>query len=141
ENVPRHEHVLPPGEFGMKADAELEQRRDAPARLVCAGRWPDGARDELQQRTLAGAVRADNANRLAGSDVEGHVAQHPIEVVPNTEPDPLREASPFLGVALVGLAEVANAKVAHHSSSTISPLSFRNANIPSARSAQVMTVG
>ena len=51
----------------MEARAELEQRGDAAAGL--AGRWSaDDPGDEMEERGLAGAVPADQADRLAGRD-------------------------------------------------------------------------
>ena len=58
--------VLAPGEVGVEAGAELEQRRDAAAGLDAAARRLDDLRDEPQQRRLARAVTADEPDRLAG---------------------------------------------------------------------------
>ena len=59
------EDVLAPGDLGMEAGAELDQRRDPSVHLDRAvGRLGD-ARDELQQRALAGSVAADDAERAA----------------------------------------------------------------------------
>src|SRR3954471_21089037 len=69
--------VLPAGQVGMKAGGHFDQRADAPGdRDLAAGRAQD-AGQQLEQRRLAGAVGADDADRLAGLDVERDVAQRP----------------------------------------------------------------
>ena len=81
---PRHaedgavqEHVLAAGQLGMEAGADLEQAghpaldRDPPL-----GRLGD-ARQDLEQRRLARAVVADDADHLAALDLEIDVAQRP----------------------------------------------------------------
>src|SRR5207253_11232503 len=62
--------VLDTGELRMEAGADLDQRADAPADLdrTAAGREHPG--DQLQQGRLAGPVLTDDAEGLAGSDVE-----------------------------------------------------------------------
>ena len=60
------EDVLAAGQLGVEAGADLEQRPDAaaqhrPARSVGGG----DPREDLQQRALAGAVAADDADHLA----------------------------------------------------------------------------
>ena len=61
----------------MEARAHLEQAADAAVDLDPAvGRLGD-AREDLEQRALAGAVAADDADHLPGLDVEAHVAQRP----------------------------------------------------------------
>ena len=53
--------VLAAGQLGMKAGAELDQRHDVAGDAHRAARRPGHARDQLQQRRLAGAVAADDA--------------------------------------------------------------------------------
>ncbi len=61
----------------MEAGADLEQGTDAAADLGSTlGRLGD-AREELQQRRLAGAVSADEADHLALLDLEARVAEGP----------------------------------------------------------------
>ena len=61
------EDVLAAGQLVVEAGAELEDRRDPPAhRDRSAGRAED-PRDHLEQRALAGAVVADDADGLAGA--------------------------------------------------------------------------
>ena len=69
------EDVLAAGDLGMKAGAELDQRRDAAVDRDRARRRPADAGDQLQHRALAGAVATDDAERLAGGDVERHALQ------------------------------------------------------------------
>ena len=68
-------YVLAAGELGMKARAELDERHDASGHLHAAARRPRHARDQLQQRRLAGAVGADDAEAAALGDVDADVAQ------------------------------------------------------------------
>ena len=67
--------VLAAGEVGVEAGAELEQRRDAAARLDAPAGRLDDPRDEAQQRRLAGAVAADEADGVARLGRERDVAQ------------------------------------------------------------------
>ena len=61
----------------MEARPDLEQTADAAVDLdPTRGRLGD-AREDLQKRTLAGAVAADDADHLPGLDVEAHVLQGP----------------------------------------------------------------
>src|SRR5438552_4071547 len=61
----------------MKAGAELEQRGEAAAHRDLALGRIGGAGDEPQERRLARAVLADDADGLAAMDVEADVAQRP----------------------------------------------------------------
>ena len=69
--------VLAPRHVGVEARAELEQRADASADRHRAGRRLDDSGEQPQQRRLAGAVAADEADRSARLDGEGDVAQRP----------------------------------------------------------------
>src|SRR5688572_17899999 len=69
--------VLAPGELLVEAGADLEQRPDAPGDVDPARGRRGDAREHLQQRALAGAVVADDAERLASRDLEVDVAQGP----------------------------------------------------------------
>src|SRR5436305_7137709 len=61
----------------MEAGAELEQRADPTADLdVAAGRLDD-PREQAEERRLAGAVAADQADGVSGLDGEGHVLEGP----------------------------------------------------------------
>ena len=69
--------VLPPGQLGMEAGADFQQRPDPPVDLgFAAGRLGDPGED-LQQRALAGAVAADDAENLALAHFKTDVPQRP----------------------------------------------------------------
>ena len=73
--------VLAAGQIRMKSGAHFQQTRH-PA--VDHGRPPRRLRDSrqnLQQRRFAGAVGADDPDRLSALDLEGHVPQRPDRVV------------------------------------------------------------
>ena len=70
-------HVLPTGELGMEAGADLEEGADPAARPAhTRGRLGDPA-DDLEQRALPGAVATDDSERLAFPDDEVDVAERP----------------------------------------------------------------
>ena len=64
EQLPGHEGVLPAGEIGVEAHAKFEQGGDAAGDVHAAGGGLGGAGDHLEQGALAGAVDADDADRL-----------------------------------------------------------------------------
>ena len=73
------EQILGAGQFGMKADAELDHRADARAathRQPSFGR-PVNARNQTQERALARSVASDDADGLAGIDGERDVTKSP----------------------------------------------------------------
>ena len=77
ENRAVEEDVLAARQVRMEARADLEQARDAAVQVdVAFGRRGD-ARQDLQQRALAGAVRADDADDFADADLERDVLQRP----------------------------------------------------------------
>ena len=67
--------VLEPRVFGMKARAQLEERRDIPGRLDCPVRRSDDAGDDLQQRRLSCAVFADDRDGIAAPDIQAHILE------------------------------------------------------------------
>src|SRR2546422_3871688 len=73
ENRPVEVHVLPAGELGVEARPDLEERADPAVNLGLPFGWLGDAREDLQQRALAGAVGANDANDLAGAHLEGDV--------------------------------------------------------------------
>ena len=75
EQRPVEVRVLAAAEVGMKARADLEQRRDASVHLEHARTRLRGSGEELEQRGFARAVRADHAERTALIDGEAHVAE------------------------------------------------------------------
>src|SRR5581483_6678478 len=71
------EDVLAPGEVGVEARADLDQRPHAPLYVdVALGGLRDPGQD-LQQRALAGAVPPDEAHDFSLRDFEGDVLQRP----------------------------------------------------------------
>ena len=60
--------VLAAGQLAVEAGAELEQAGDAAVHLDLAGGRPQDAGEHLEQRRLAGAVGADQPDRLAVAD-------------------------------------------------------------------------
>src|SRR5262249_15597915 len=91
--------VLPAGELPGESGRQLQQGRDPGPGGDRALVRDEYAGDELQQGGLAGAVAADHADRLAGLDPEGGVAQRPDLVRPRPPPAALHEQVPQLEVA------------------------------------------
>ena len=75
DDVAVEEDVLAPAELGAEARAQFEDGRDAAVRRHAAGGGLQRAADDLQQRRLAGAVAADDADGLAAPDVEADVGE------------------------------------------------------------------
>ena len=71
----------PPRQIGMKAGADLEQRADPAIQVGEAFVGIGDARQDLQQRALARAVAADDADDGAGFHFEGDVFQGPERVL------------------------------------------------------------
>ena len=69
-------HVLAAGEFRVEACAELQQGAN-PAPDVDVPVEGGACRQQLQQRRLAGAVAADDADGFLTGDREGHVLEGP----------------------------------------------------------------
>ena len=70
--------VLAAGQFGVKAGADLEQAGDAAADQRRGPRVGSVMRlEDLQQRALAGAVAADDAEHLAALDLEADILERP----------------------------------------------------------------
>ena len=73
------QHVLAPGQLRVKPGSHLEQRADAPTQLHLPHGGLGHAREDLEQRALAGSVRPDQAERGSARHVERHVAERPEE--------------------------------------------------------------
>src|SRR5439155_16909122 len=90
------EDVLAPGQLGVDARLDLDERSDPAPRLHLAGPWERDPGDQLQRRRLPRAVRADDADGLALVDVERRVGEGP-EVLDGlgllAEPGPLERQS------------------------------------------------
>ncbi len=105
--------VVAAAELVVEAKAEFEQRGDATLDLDLAGGGVRGAGDEFEQGALAGAVDADDAERLARFDAEVEVAQHPGELVARSASEPFEEAVAAAGVVAEGFAELGDLKRVH----------------------------
>ena len=71
------EDVFAPRQLGMKARPDFEQCAEAAVHGRFTGRRQRDAGKHLEQRALAGAVAADDAERLSMRNVERDVAQRP----------------------------------------------------------------
>ena len=102
--------IVVAAELGVEAGAKLDQRRDAAIDLDAAGRRLQGAGNDLQQRRLAGAVAADDADRLPLAHLEIDPLQHGGKLVePLVAPDHLHQPVRRLAVDVVALADAAHA--------------------------------
>src|SRR5262249_2476358 len=116
EDRPVEEDVLAARELRMEAGAHLEQAADAAMDLGAARRRRRDAREDLQQGALAGAVAADDADRLAARDLEAHVAQRPqflVVAAAERAAQPARERALFAEAVALRQAEGADRDVAH----------------------------
>ncbi len=85
--------VLAARELGVEAGAHLEQAADAAAQLDAPRRRLGDARQDLEQRALARAVAADDAEHLAAPHLEVDVAQRPDRFAPRRAPAPAPQRS------------------------------------------------
>src|SRR5208337_4802590 len=69
--------VLPAGELGVEASADLEQAADTPANFRPAGSGLRDARENLEQSGLAGAVPADEPKNFAFAHLQGNILEGP----------------------------------------------------------------
>ena len=92
--------VLPAGEFRLEAGAELEKRRGALGQDHLAGRGFEHPGEDLQQGGFAGPVLADDAEGLAGHDLEGDVAKGPVLAEKRLAAGEKELAQPVLGTAV-----------------------------------------
>ena len=81
-----HVDVLAARHFRVEPGAHLEQRGDPPANVDLADGGRSDAREELQQRALARAVLADDADHVALLHAEIDVPQGPDELSPVRAP-------------------------------------------------------
>jgi hypothetical protein len=106
EQLAGHVDVLATGEIRMEAHAQFEQGGDAAFHVDAAGGRLGGPGDQLEQGALAGAVDADQADRLARGDAEADVLQHPLELVARAAGQhPFGQARPARRVLFIGLAQ------------------------------------
>ena len=94
------EDVLAAAEVGMEAGAELEQRADPAADVDPSRRRLDDPGDQPQQRRLAGAVAADEPDRLPRLDGERHVFErlHVLRVGAAAQDEQLLQAARLVRV-------------------------------------------
>src|SRR6266404_4340187 len=69
--------VFAAGEFGVEAGADLQKAADAAVDFDPAVSGLGDAAEDFQQRALAGAVSADDADHFAGLHFEGDIFQGP----------------------------------------------------------------
>ena len=65
------------GKFRIEARAKLDERGNAAVSLHRALRRLQNAADQFEQRALAGAVEADDAQRIAALQLKGNILQGP----------------------------------------------------------------
>ena len=70
-----------PRQLGVEADPELDERRELSPDDHIAGVGRVDAGDQLHERALAAAVRADDAEALALRDLERDAVQGDIALV------------------------------------------------------------
>src|ERR1700733_14185339 len=70
-------HVFPPTELWMKTGTHLEQGTGSSIQTYFTGRRRRDLGDDLEQRALAGAVAANDADDLPLFDSEGDILQRP----------------------------------------------------------------
>ena len=68
-------NVLAAGEFGVEADAELDERDESAIHDDRAGGWIVDARKDFKEGGFAGAVAADDTKKLAFFDVKVDTAE------------------------------------------------------------------
>ena len=68
-------HVFAAGQLGVEPGAELDERHDVSGHTDSPARRPGDARNQLEQRRLAGAVAADDAEARALRHLERDIAQ------------------------------------------------------------------
>ena len=74
---PGEEDVVAAGQVLVEAGAEGEQARHRPRTSIAPSDGLDDPGEHLEERALAGAVRADDGQRLAVDEPERDVAQGP----------------------------------------------------------------
>src|SRR5262245_17702205 len=130
------EDVLPTGELGMEAGAQLEERGDLAVGLDPALFRAEDVSHALQQLALARAVLADEREGRPFGHVEGHVAQRPELLVlhAGTPHDRRLQRLVTLVVEAVLLRDVIDRDGGAHTSSASRRSRRWNTNRPSASS-------
>ena len=137
-----HEHVLAAGELGVEAGAQLEQRGDAALHAHLPARRPDDPGDDLEERALARAVHADDAEGRAARDLDAHVPERPQLVVvrPAAAPQGLQEPMAGVRVDPVGLGDRLDPDAGrpHHKTSTKACFERRKTQWPATKATRAM---
>ena len=102
--------VFAAGELGVKADAKLDERDERAVDFDVAGFGVINVGEELQKSGFAGAVAADNAEKLTFLDFETEVAEDFLASVAFDAFEPVKDglfkASGALGGEFEGFTEV-----------------------------------
>ena len=142
EDRPVEVDVLTAGELRVKAGAEFEQRRHSPGGADDAGGRLDDAGHALEERALARAVGAEEADGGPGLDVEIDVAQRGEVLVADASEleDPFLERSRLLPVEPERLGEALDLdRRGHRRQSSSARLPSRRLNTRRAKAARATT--
>src|SRR5690606_37278823 len=118
--------VAPSGSLSPETQIDVEQRIDLAVDRQRAARRLVDAVEHLEQRALAGAVRADEAEAVARSELEAHAVEGADEAVPPLARDqaaglrhaPVARPQRELLAHVIFEAEVFGANGDHQSSNT-----------------------
>src|SRR5205085_918318 len=102
EQHSRQRCVLASGQLRQESDLKAQQRRSYSGRTLDGSAIAsENSGEHAQERRLAGAVSSDNAERLAGLDVERYAPKRPAVAAPSREDTAAQE---------IADADVAHAK-------------------------------
>src|SRR6185312_12452224 len=120
--------VLPAGQIRIEPHAEFQDRRHATTRPYTTLGRTQRPSDDLEQRALACAVLADDAQRLSRVDGKADVPQHPMILdARRAHAEPAAEPAPLTAVFPEGLADIPDLQYdCAHSTSTMSGAALRN---------------
>ena len=113
ENCAADPRVFPSRQRAVEAGAKRQDRRNTAVYFDLAGGWGGDAADDLQERRLAGAVAADNADALAFAHLEAHIIQNPVLIV-ELLPEPEQRLFQLIVVVGVKLKRLADTAAADH---------------------------
>ena len=101
-----HADVLAPGVVRVEAGPQLQDGGQTPLHRHASAGGGERAREDLQERALAGAVVAHEAQHLAARDLEIHAPQGPEGLVARPAEEPLLQHRAAGGVDPEALADV-----------------------------------